>query len=180
MTLASRRTLAVGTVVLSSLLGMAIWSSRGGTRAEDLRTAGAVTPHGRITIADFSGEDRLRSQIRDHSWEVFAVYSDSGGGAVGKVTFKPFSITRNISWSSPAIALAVAEGTHFPRVTVQIYKTGTTEIDATYVLSQVVLTRIVESGGSGQTEVIEFDYGRISWTQEGETFCYDVDTPAEC
>lgn len=155
---------------------------RSGNGDGSIARAAAANPYGTMTINDFSGQQKLTTDIRDHSWRLIGTPAAGGGtgGGTGRADFDPFVVTRSITPSSPAIALALAENRHFPRVTIRIFKPGTSQVAAVYVLEEVELASLVESGGAGPTEVIEMVYDVIEWTQNDNVFCFDVLDYSEC
>lgn len=176
-----RRTAAViaGTALL--LAALVFWLGPNGT--QDVARAAPADPYGTMTIDDFSGQQKLTTDIRDHSWELLSAPPAAGGGTgggTGKADFNPFVITRSITPSSPAIALALAENRHFPRATIKIFKPGTSQVAAIFVLTEIELARLTESPGASATEVIEIVYDDIKWTQNDNEFCFDVILYAEC
>ena len=180
MDLPLRRVTAVVIGMMLFLVAILTWFSRDGT--ESIARAAPAKPYGEMTIQEFSGENNLKTDIRDHEWDLTATYATGGGagGGSGKATFHPFAVTRSITPISPAIASAVAQGRHFPKVTVKIFKPGTVQVAATYVLTDVALSGLHESPGGGSTEVIEFVYNTIKWTQANNNMCWDVENNAGC
>ena len=174
MDVSLRRTLAlmIGAVLL--LAAIVTWTGRNGT--DDVANAAAASPYGEMTIQEFNGLQSLNSDIRDHEWQATGAYTVGGGsgGGTGRAVLNHFFVTRSTTAASPAIAEALVEGKQFPKVTVRIFKPGTTKVAGIFVLTEVKISRLHLSPGGGSTEIIGFVYDEIDWTQSGRNFCWNL------
>lgn len=176
MELRLRKTIAVSVVAILSLF-VVNWMLQSGNGDGDVAQAAPGDPYGTMTIDDFIGVNKMTTDIRDHSWELLSAPPAAGGGTgggTGKADFNPFVVTRAISANSPFIAEKIADSFHFPKVTVKIFKPGTSQVAATYVLTEVEISRLTESEGASATEEIEFVYDKIKWTQNNNDFCFEI------
>jgi type VI protein secretion system component Hcp len=166
------RAKALAVAMLLLIVATATWFARDGS---DASAAAAATPYGEVTIKDFSGSQKLTSDIRNHSWEVTAPVS--GGLPAGDAEFGFLFVRRSTSPASPKIARAVARGFQYPKVTVKIFKPGTLQTKTTYIIEGV---HIISLRRSGQTENIGFVYNDFELIYGDNTFCWDVPSRAEC
>ena len=139
--------------------------------AEKLTAAGAlkILDLGTTTTPIF-GFDFSALAIADFS-------GGSGGGAGGKTTFNAIGITRISDAISVDLFETIAKGQHLKRVEIAIFTPGTTTVDATYGLSDAVITSLKSGPG---TEFVAFSYAQIDITSGGKTFCFNTLTNAEC
>ncbi len=64
--------------------------------------------------------------------------SPTGGGSAGKTTFNQVGITRTFDAVSIELFKRIATGRRLPRVEILLYKPGTTTVETTYGLDDVV------------------------------------------
>jgi hypothetical protein len=88
--------------------------------------------------------------------------SPTGGGGAGKTTFNQ---------------VGIATGRRLPRVEILLYKPGTTTVETTYGLNDVVITLFRGSPGS---EAVGFAYAGIDITGAGSSFCFDIVSNTGC
>ena len=106
--------------------------------------------------------------------------SGSGAGA-GKVTFNPFSITREIDKASPVLFKACITGQLIAKVTLELLpagQKGTVSPFLVVVLKDVFVSTISEAGnvhGGVPLEEIVFSFRSFQITVDGVTAGYDID-----
>jgi hypothetical protein len=85
----------------------------------------------------------------------------SGGGAAGKVSHQDLVVTKYIDKASPKLFQKVSNGTHIPKVTIQLEKTG--KVYLKYTLTNVLISSIQSggAGGSAPRENVTFTYGAL-------------------
>ncbi len=97
--------------------------------------------------------------------------ASSGGGASSeRADFQDFSIVKSLDKASPKLALACADGTHIPSVTIELCRAGGDKVKyMEYKLSNCIISSS-RPGGSAQggeslpLEEISFNFGKIEWT----------------
>ena len=157
---------------------MTLMSQRG---SGDTAQAAAASPYGALTIR-YSPTKSMSFDIRGHEWELSGDFDPGGGtgGGSGRANFSQFSIVKNISANSPELARTVALQPHIDKVTVKIYKPGTSQAAGTYTLEDVLIARIHESPGGNALEEVSFVYDHIRWVQGQNVFCFDVSLYTTC
>jgi len=106
--------------------------------------------------------------------------SGSGAGA-GKVTFNPFSITREIDKASPVLFKACITGQLIAKVTLELLpavQKGTASPFLVVALKDVFVSAISEAGnvhGGIPLEEIVFRFRTFQVTVDGVTAGYDID-----
>ena len=106
--------------------------------------------------------------------------SGSGAGA-GKVTFNPFSITREIDKASPVLFKACITGQLIAKVTLELLpavQKGTAVPFLVVALKDVFVSAISEAGnvhGGIPLEEIVFSFRIFQVTVDGVTAGYDID-----
>ncbi len=82
----------------------------------------------------------------------------------GKVTFEPFSVTKQLDKASPQLSEAAALGRAYT-VTLQVCSLGAKEICfMQYTLENARVTAVQDgSGGQNPTESVTFSYGQVKW-----------------
>jgi type VI secretion system secreted protein Hcp len=126
--------------------------------------ASAPSTQGALVLTTSSGQQltlRLSSYTLGVEQQVPSIGSQSGGAGSGKVTFNPFSVTRKIDSSSPALYEATAEGTAFTSATLAVPTQGGGA--ETFEFHLVTVQSIVWQGSKDQipTESIQFEYGEL-------------------
>jgi hypothetical protein len=101
----------------------------------------------------------------------------TGGGGAGKTTFNQVGITRTFDAVSIELFKRIATGRRLPRVEILLYKPGTTTVETTYGLNDVVITLFRGSPGS---EAVGFAYAGIDITGAGSSFCFDIVSNTGC
>lgn len=101
------------------------------------------------------------------SQEVSGAVSTGGARSTNRCDHQDFSITHVLDSSSPKIALACANGTHIPKITVQLHRaTGEKAMYAEYIMENVFVTAAMPTGSFGgelPVEVVNFNYAKITW-----------------
>lgn len=138
--------------------------------SENARVVGQVTIEG-ITDAPV--------QVRGFHFAVKQTSdptSGTGAGA-GKASFDPISITKRVDGSSPKLMLATATGQIVPRVHLQVFREGTTDVLADYLLQDVALGLDAHSDAGKSdgfpVEDVSFTYARITITVDDVTAGFD-------
>ncbi len=125
-----------------------------------------VAPSSRffLTIQGISGESTADGHTGDI--DVFSVklgvnqrgITDFGGGAgVGKSTFLPIVVFKNVDTSSPALFLACASGKHIPQAKLTAIKAGANQPYLTITLTDVLVSSLNNESADtdGVTTVLE-------------------------
>jgi Type VI secretion system effector, Hcp len=124
----------------------------------------APAPIGRRTFAQMrlgSGSGALSFGILGVSFTNGSQGSSSGAGA-GKGKLQALSITKSIDKTSPKLAQACANGTHFSSAIILVAKSGHS---LTYKLSGVLVSSYQLGGASGQSgvphETLTFSFAKL-------------------
>ena len=91
-----------------------------------------------------------------------------GGSGAGRAALHEFQITKQVDKSSPKLALACANGTHFKQVTITLRKAGGTKQQyLRYTLTNTLISSF-QTGGSGHnvtpTESLSLNFTKIQIT----------------
>ena len=133
------------------------------------------------------GADYL--EVSSWSWgEHGNIGSQSSGSGAGKITFNPFSITREIDKASPILWQASATGKRFATVTFymdppasSVGAPGGDRMKLT-LINAVISAISISSGGDNPSESVSFNYTKITmeYTAQGSnssvTFGWDLAT----
>jgi len=104
--------------------------------------------------------------------------TSGGGSGAGKVSFSDVVVTKNADALSTELLRFVSTGTHRMVAEVQLYQFGTTTVQSTYELADVIITGF-QAGGGG-AESVQLNFRRITVASGGSSFCWDVATNASC
>jgi type VI secretion system secreted protein Hcp len=115
------------------------------------------------------------TEVSDYSFDIEQVLnigSQSAGAGAGKVTFNPFSITRNVDVNSPIFYQMCCSGTPFKSVDLALHKAGTpagpsgAPQDYLTFTFKLVAVRTISwtQGAEGPGELITFEYGGLDIT----------------
>lgn len=91
-----------------------------------------------------------------------------GGGGAGKASFQDLSFTKYIDAASNAIMIALAKGTHIPKVTLLVRKAGAGQ--ARYIeidMSEVMVTSVSTGGSGGEdrlTENVTLNFAKVKFS----------------
>jgi type VI secretion system Hcp family effector len=126
--------------------------------------ASAPSTQGALVLTTSSGQQltlQLSSYTLGVEQQVPSIGSQSGGAGSGKVTFNPFSVTRKVDASTPALYEATAEGTAFTSATLAVPTQGGGA--ETFDFHLVTVQSIVWQGSKDEipTESIQFEYGEL-------------------
>jgi type VI secretion system Hcp family effector len=119
-----------------------------------------------------------RFEITDYSFDIEQVSkigSPSSGAGAGKVTFDPFSVTRNIDVSSPQLFQSACSGTPLKEVGLSLRPHAGDAVsgDSYFFTFKLVAVKTISwSGapGAGQPkETITFEYGAVKVSYAGNT-----------
>jgi len=88
-----------------------------------------------------------------------------GGAGMGKVNVQDLSLTKYVDSSSPALALACCNGTHYATATLVVRKAGGTPVEYIKIKLDEVLISGVSHGGSGGedrlTESVILNFAKV-------------------
>jgi type VI protein secretion system component Hcp len=89
----------------------------------------------------------------------------SGGGGTSKPDFEDLTVVTEFNPASVELFQVSANSMHIPRVTVVVYRPGTTAPGMTYTLTDVTVSSVVDSHtgavGDAPLEAISFNYFKI-------------------
>jgi type VI secretion system secreted protein Hcp len=89
-----------------------------------------------------------------------------GGAGMGKVNVQDMSFTKYVDSSSPALALACCNGTHYKDAKLVVRKAGGTPVEYIKITMYEVLVTSIGTGGSGGedrlTENIALNFAKFS------------------
>ena len=136
-----------------------------------------------ILHIDGIATDTVSAPFESYSFSVANIGSQaSGSGAgAGKVTFNPFSITREIDKASPVLFKACITGQLIAKVTLELLpavQKGTASPFLVVALKDVFVSAISEAGnvhGGIPLEEIVFRFRTFQVTVDGVTAGYDID-----
>ena len=113
--------------------------------------------------------------------QVLNIGSASSGVGAGKVTFNPFSITRNVDINSPILYQMCCSGTPFQSVELALRRATGAPQDYLVFTFKLVAVRTISwaEAYEGPVEVVTFEYGGldISYNKQNPDGTY-VATPA--
>jgi type VI protein secretion system component Hcp len=101
----------------------------------------------------------------------------SGGGGAGKVNVQDVSITRATDSQSPQIFKTVALGQRLPVVEIEV---GTTKYKLEDVIVSSYSTGGAVDGKSPRMDNVSFNFGKITYTVDGISTCFDIVRNASC
>jgi type VI secretion system secreted protein Hcp len=92
--------------------------------------------------------------------------SSAGGFSVGRADFSEFTFRKELDLSSPAIALACADGAHIDSVTIVVCRSGKDKVKfMEYQLSDCMISEVLTiGGGEFPSETISITFAKIVWT----------------
>lgn len=91
--------------------------------------------------------------------------SSAGGAGAERTDFSDLSFTKLLDKSSPMLAVACAQGTHFNTVTIELCRAGTEKIKFLEIkLTNSFISSIaLSAGGDFPSETVTLNYGKIEW-----------------
>jgi type VI secretion system secreted protein Hcp len=119
----------------------------------------------------YAGASAGKFEIDDFSFDIeqtLNIGSQSSGSGAGKVTFNPFTITKKIDSSTPALIRSALAGTAFREIRCSFYGSDRANASAPYltaILSNATISKI-KVDGSGQgvpREQVSFQYEKVEW-----------------
>jgi type VI secretion system secreted protein Hcp len=154
----------------------------GTVKALVLATAiGAMFVASHVSAQQVSGVLRLptgESPFIAFSWGASNSGAVSGGGAgAGKVNIQDISITRLTDAQSPEIFKTVASGRHLRVVEIE---TGTTKFRFEDVLVSSFSTGGTIDNKSPRTDNVTFNFGRVTYSVNGVSTCFDLTANLAC
>jgi type VI protein secretion system component Hcp len=142
---------------------------------------GAMLVASHVSAQQVSGVLRLptgASPFIAFSWGASNSGAVSGGGAgAGKVSIQDISITRLTDAQSPEIFKTVASGRHLQVVEIE---TGTTKFRFEDVLVSSFSTGGAIDNKSPRTDNVTFNFGRVTYTVNGNSTCFDLTANLAC
>ena len=106
--------------------------------------------------------------------------ADTGsGGATGKVTLSDIGVMKQPDAISASLLKHVAQGTHLPRVRIEIFGKGSVTVATAFDLADVVVTSYQVSGADAM-ESVAMHFDRILMTTAGNGVCWDVARNMAC
>jgi type VI protein secretion system component Hcp len=100
-----------------------------------------------------------------------------GGGGAGKADVSDVTMTRRPDTASPLLFRAGVIGQHLPSARVDVFAPGTTNVQATYRLTEVLIAGM---STIDSTEVVTLRFARIEITVGGTTTCWDIAQNVTC
>lgn len=100
------------------------------------------------------------------------ISSSGGARSAGRVDHEDFSFTKYIDKASPKLALYCCNGTHIPKVKIELWEPkpggGGARRFFKYELTDVIVTSVRPAGTAGDgearpVETVTLNYGRIQW-----------------
>lgn len=116
-----------------------------------------------LTIGDLKGESIVEGQedkIQILSWgwgmsQAGTTHMGTGGGA-GKVAVQDINITKYMDKSSPGLALACCNGSHYPEAEILIRKAGKDPLDYMKIkMKDVIVTSYAPGGSAGEDRLMD-------------------------
>jgi hypothetical protein len=117
---------------------------------------------------------------------VMSLYTDgwglfgNAGGVATHPTFTDFTVVKGFDAASPALLHAMLAETHIGDVTIRLFRPGTTTVESTFVLSDVLVPSYHEAVSLSALEQVSFYYDKVQQTTDGVTRCYDLTQNAFC
>jgi Type VI secretion system effector, Hcp len=112
------------------------------------------------------------------SFSVVNVPSDTGGGGgAGKAVFSEFKVARQADAASPLLFKAAATGVHLTKVQIDVFRSGTSIVENSYILTDVV---IASFGTDAVFERVAFSYAKIEFLSGGAGTCFNPVANAGC
>jgi type VI secretion system secreted protein Hcp len=102
------------------------------------------------------------------SQNISTTASSAGGASAERADFSEFTFSKLLDKSSPLLALACADGTHFDCIAVELYRSGTEKVKyMEYKLSNCIISS-VSTGSKGKrffpSEHVSINFGKVQWT----------------
>jgi type VI protein secretion system component Hcp len=137
---------------------------------------------GHVSAQQVSGVLRLPtgdSPFIAYSWGASNSGTASGGGGAGsgRVNIQDISITRLTDTQSPQIFRTLAIGQHLPFVEIE---TGTTKFRFEDVIVSSYSTGGAIDNKSPRTDNVTFNFGKVTYTVNGTSTCFDLRTNIAC
>ena len=154
-----------------------------------LKTLAAATAFGamfvasQVSAAPASAVLRLpfgESQVLAYSWgasQSGSIGGGGGGGGAGKASLQDVSLTRLTDSQSPQILKVLVLGQHLPFVELEA---GGTK----FRLEEVIISSYSTGGAidnkSPRTDNVTFNFGKITYTVDGTSTCFDIAMNRAC
>jgi type VI secretion system secreted protein Hcp len=124
-----------------------------------------VTVKGESTDSKY--KDKSAIEIFSWSWGAsnpVTIGSSSAGSGAGKVSLSSLSVSKKVDTASPMLFLSCCQGGHFPKVNLEVRKSGTAGSDPYMILEmgEVFIESLSASASSEEgTETVSMAFGNI-------------------
>lgn len=148
--------------------------------AKDLKgrdLASVLQPVGRLTIMNVADTPTNIFSVGFEATNAATVSGGGGGGGAGRPAVDKIVVSRLPDVVSAGLFKATIQGQFLPGARIEVYAAGTTTVQTSYVLGNVLVTRL--SGADGIEEV-EFDFQTIEFSVNGASYCFDTVTLGGC
>jgi type VI secretion system Hcp family effector len=150
--------------------------------------AGPSCPSGpqQVLIGEMTVDGVTASPVAIYGFDFEATMSGDlggGGGGAGKIQLSEAIISKAADASSPLLLRAAVLGMHLKTADVILYAPGTTTPQASYELTDVLVSKVATGASESSSipiEEVSFTFSRIKYTSGGVSFCYDVKTAKGC
>jgi type VI secretion system secreted protein Hcp len=91
--------------------------------------------------------------------------SSAGGAGAERADFSDLSFTKLLDKSSPMLAVACADGTHFNTATIELCRSGTEKIKFMEIklTNSFISSLALSADGDFPSETVTLNYGKIEW-----------------
>ena len=91
--------------------------------------------------------------------------SSAGGAGAERADFSDLSFTKLLDKSSPKLALACADGTHFNTIAIELCRSGAEKIKFMEIklTNSFISSLALSAGGDFPSETVTLNYGKIEW-----------------
>jgi type VI protein secretion system component Hcp len=137
--------------------------------------ASVLQPVGRLTIMNVADTPTNIYSVGFEATNAATV--SGGGGGAGRPAVDKIVVSRLPDVVSAELFKATIQGQFLPGARIEVYAAGTTTVQTSYVLGNVLVTRL--SGADGIEEV-EFDFQTIEFSVNGASYCFDTVTLGGC
>lgn len=134
----------------------------------------APQPVGTLTIATI-GE--TPTPVYSFAFEATQSGGFGGGGGAGQATISDIAVSRVPDSISPLLFRSVVLGQQLANARVDIYVPGTTNVQSSYRLTNVLITGVSSSDAA---ESIKLAFAQVEIVAGGTTTCFDIVTNASC
>jgi type VI secretion system secreted protein Hcp len=120
---------------------------------------------GESTDGKHSGWIELTSCDMEINQTISTTASSAGGASAERAEFSDLTFTKLLDKSSPKLALACADGTHFNTVAIELCRSGTEKIKFMEIklANSFISSLSFSAGGDFPSETVTLNYGKIEW-----------------